>query len=85
MSGHFVAQHKDEILDFLRGSLDELRSVDPVPTIRIDASPANSIEVIFDPAPVARDIGQKLYQKYWGELDVQVEDDGETIRVTWWR
>ncbi len=85
MSGHFVAQHKDEILEFLQSTLDELRSVNPGSNVRIDASPACSIEVTFNPAPPARDIGQMLYQKYWGELDVQVDNGGETLRVTWWR
>jgi hypothetical protein len=86
ISGHYVTEHRDEILDLIRDTINGLEHENRrEPSFRIAESPSGSIEVTFTNAQLARDIGQILHQKYWGELEVQVEDGGESVRVMWWR
>jgi hypothetical protein len=86
MSGLYVVQHEDEILGLIRDSVNGPgNEYQRDPLIRIAETPDRSIEVTFTDARLARDIGRDLYQKYGGELEVQVVDDGRSVRVTWWR
>jgi hypothetical protein len=86
MSGPFVTRHKDEILDFVRQAGARRGYEHHWERIaRTEDVEGSSVEVTFTIARLAAEIGRSLFQKYWGELDVQILDDGEGLRVEWWR
>ena len=85
MSGPYVAQNKGVILGLICDTINGLAQGDhPTSSIRIAENRDRSIKVTFADANLARDIGRNLHQKYKGELDVQVDNGGKSVRVTWW-
>jgi hypothetical protein len=83
MSGPYVAHHKHEILDLIRDATGDPEQ--PESRISVTERPDRSVEVTFAAAQQARDIGRDLYDRFGGELDVQLVDGGASTRIFWWR
>jgi hypothetical protein len=77
-----VSHHKHEILDLIR---DSMGGSEPKSRISVTERSDRSVEVSFAAAQKARDIGRVLYDRFGGELDVQLADGGASARIFWWR
>jgi hypothetical protein len=85
MSGRFVNEHKQEILELVRTAEEGHRSAHPEGhLIDIKEEEDGTVVIKFTSAALARAIGETLYRTYWGELDTTYTDQREKVYITWW-
>jgi hypothetical protein len=85
MSGRFVTDHKQEILELVRTVEEGHRAAHPEDhLIEIKDKKDGSVVITFTSAPLARTVAETLYRAHWGELDTTYTDQRERVHITWW-
>ena len=83
--GHFVAQHKEEILSLVR-NVEQMHTAENLGRIvSMNERKDGSILIRFTAPLLARRVGEALHSHYWGELELEQMNDGSSLRMTWWR
>ena len=83
--GHFISQHKDEILSLVR-KVEQIHAADNLGRI-IDVKERQDAGIVirFTAPLIGRRVGEALHSQYWGELELQQSNDGRSLNMTWWR
>jgi len=85
LSGSFLDQHREEILNLARNAGERAKAEHPLKRIiGIEERDGRIVITTTDPH-LARGIGEALHHAYNGELDFRYADDTELLRVSWKR
>lgn len=85
LSGDFLRDHRQEILNLVRNAESAEKSERPLERIMAISEESDRTLVTTTGIHVARRIGEALSRSYQGELDCRYGDGEDSIRVTWVR
>lgn len=85
LSGAFVHEHREEILNLARNQEEQEKGEHPLHRIINVEERDDGIVINTTDVHLPRRIGQKLFDAYEGEFDFHYDEEGYFIRVTWAR
>lgn len=85
LSGDFLADHKEEIINLVRNKEERAMYVNPLSRIIDIRESDGNIEIRTTTAKLAQRIGQILEKAYKGTVDYKWSDDVKIARVAWSR
>lgn len=85
LTGDFLAQHENEIINLVENVESRGRMEHPLARIIETESSAESMVITTTDTHLARAIGAAIHEAYEGEIDYQFTDDPEFVRITWQR
>jgi hypothetical protein len=85
LSGDFLGDHREEILNLVRNAESAEKAERPMERIMAILEEGGRILVTTTGIHVARRIGEALSRSYQGELDCRYGDGEDSIRVAWAR
>jgi len=85
LSGAFLKEHKDDVLNLIRNEGDRAMAVNPLERI-IDIEGSNThYGVMTTNEKLAQRIGRSLHRAYDGEVTYKWSEDNKLVRVIWHR
>lgn len=85
LSGEFLAQHKDEIMNLIRNKAEQEGKEHPLKRIMDMEEQEGELVITFTDAHLPRGIGEALHRAYEGELDYEYTKEDIMLRVSWHR
>ena len=85
LSGPYLTQHKEEILNAVRQQEVKHREKNPLGRIMEIKEEAGGITITTTEDKLAQKIGREVYKSQRGELHYQWSHDQHMVRVTWMR
>jgi len=85
LSGSFIWDHKEEILNLIRNESGKALGVNPLERIMSMASADGEIEITTTNEKLAQKIGKALHKAYSGEISYKWGGDTKLARVNWYR
>jgi NMD protein affecting ribosome stability and mRNA decay len=86
LSGDFLAQHRDEILNLVRNKAEGETAQHPMKRLMdIEERVDGGLEITFTDVHLPRGVGDAIRRAYEGELDIQYTDEAGIVRVYWTR
>ena len=85
ISGGFLPQHLDEILNLIRNEADKESREHPLKRIIGIEETDNGVQVSTTDLHLARSIGDALRRAYAGKLEYEYTKGGDLLRVSWVR
>jgi NMD protein affecting ribosome stability and mRNA decay len=85
MSGDFLAEHRDEIMNLIHNKVDAERAHHPMKRLMNVENDDGSVVVTFTDNHLPRGVGEAIERAYEGELEIQYTPEAATLRVYWHR
>lgn len=85
MSGGFVEQHRDEILNLIRNIEEREKSEHPLKRIMTVEDQDEALQVTFTDPHLARGAGEAVRHAYQGDLDYHYVEEDTLLRLHWRR
>ncbi len=85
LTGAFIANHKDEILNLVRNQSNKAQNTNPLERIISLESGENEITVTTTNEKLAQRIGRALHKAYSGTIEYRFGEDIKLARVNWRR
>lgn len=85
LSGAFLAEHRDEILQRVRNLETREKNLHPLRRIMAIDANGSGIQITTTDMQLARSLGEAVHDAYKGELDYRYTDESNILRVTWQR
>jgi len=85
LSGDFLAEHKEEILNLIRNKEERSMHTNPLHRIIEIKERPGTIEITTTTDKLAQRIGQMLKKTFSGEVEYKWSDDVKLVRVFWKR
>ncbi len=85
LSGTFLNEHKDEILNLIRNETTKAQAVNPLERVMSMEHTAASMEITTTNEKLAQRIGKALYKAYDGHVEYKWSEDTKLARVNWHR
>ena len=85
ITGGFIWDHRDEILNLIRNESAKALSVNPLERIMSLESDDNEIEITTTNEKLAQRIGRALHKAYRGTVEYKWSGDTRLARVIWHR
>ena len=85
LSGEFLDQHKEEIMNLIHNKAEEEGKEHPLKRIMGMEEQESALVFTFTDAHLPRGIGEALHQAYEGELDYEYTKGDIMLRVSWRR
>lgn len=86
LSGEFLAEHREEILNLVHNKVEEQRTQHPMKRL-MDVTGGDEGEVVltFTDVHLPRGVGEAIANAYEGELEIKYTDEAGIVRATWRR
>ncbi len=85
MTGGFVSQHKEEILNLIRNQSDKAFGINPLGRVMSIEDTPDGMELTTTNEKLAQRIGKALHKAYSGDIEYKWSTDQKTARVYWRR
>lgn len=85
ITGSFYGEHRREILNLVRNVEDQEISEHPLERIMDMKNEGDTLTIRTTGIHVARRIGDALHRSYRGIYDIQYEDEGMAVKISWER
>ncbi len=85
LSGRFVTEHRDEILNLIRNETQRADSVNHLERVMSIESEGDFIEITTTNEKLAQKIGRAVYKAYSGEIEYKWSQGNKLARVEWHR
>lgn len=85
LSGRFIGQHRDEILQLVKHQEETERNEHPMHRIMDIRDENGGVVITTTDIHLPRRIGEAVHHAYQGELDFHYEEESYSIVVTWSR
>ena len=85
LSGGFLKDHREEILNLIRNEGDRARQVNPLERVMGFETLGAGIDVFTTNEKLAQRIGRALHKAYEGRVSYDFSQDTKLARVTWRR
>jgi NMD protein affecting ribosome stability and mRNA decay len=85
LSGPFLLQHRDEIVQLVKNCEEKEKSEHPLERIMSIEQAGNGVEVTTTGIHLAREIAERLHHAYKGELQFHYNKEDNLLRATWSR
>jgi len=85
LSGDFLAQHRDELLNAARHIESKEKMEHPLQRIMAITDESENVVITTTDIHLARGIGDAIHNAYGGHLDLQYGADENLLRVYWHR
>ncbi len=85
LSGEFLKEHKDEILNLVRNEEKAEKAEHPMERIMAIEESDEGVVVKTTGVHLAKRIGHAIAKAYKGDMDIQYGDGEKTIRIAWAR
>jgi NMD protein affecting ribosome stability and mRNA decay len=85
LSGEFLQQHKEEILNLIRNYEEREKKEHPLKRVMNIEEQEQGLLVTFTDPHLARGIGEALHRAYEGEFDFQYTEEEYMLRASWKR
>jgi len=85
LSGKFLSEHKEEIMNLIRNEATKAQSINPLERVISVTSSDDALEVTTTNEKLAQRIGRALYKAYDGEIEYKWSEDTKLARVNWHR
>lgn len=85
LSGGFITDHKEEIMNLIRNQTGKAQSVNPLERIMDMESAGNQIMITTTNEKLAQRIGRAIHKAYSGSIEYQFSPDTKLARVNWTR
>jgi len=85
LSGKFLAQHKEEILNLARNEEENAMGLNPLERIMEIVDRGEEVEITTTSEHLAQRIGRAVQSAYSGELQIKFSEDVKLTRVSWRR
>ena len=85
LSGEFLGQHKEEIMNLIHNIAEKEGKEHPLQRIMGVEDQESGLLFTFTDAHLTRGIGEALHKAYEGELDYEYTKEDIMLRVTWHR
>ena len=85
LTGDFVWEHKEEILNLIRNESGKVLATNPLERIVSLESSDGGIEITTTNEKLAQRIGKALHKAYSGTVEYQWSGDSKLARVLWHR
>ncbi|MCX8052289.1 MAG: BCAM0308 family protein [Armatimonadetes bacterium] len=85
LTGGFVWEHKDEILNLIRNESNKALNVNPLERIMSLRAENGEIEITTTNEKLAQRIGKAIYKAYSGSIEYKWSEDNKLVRVAWHR
>lgn len=85
LTGAFIADHKEEILNLIHNQSDKAQAVNPLERIMDMQSSGNEMMITTTNEKLAQRIGRALHKAYSGTVEYQFGEDTKQARVNWSR
>jgi NMD protein affecting ribosome stability and mRNA decay len=85
LSGDFLAQHRDEIMNLIRNLEAREKAEHPLKRLMAITESEDGLSITFTDAHLARGAGEAIHQAYEGELDYEYTKEDTMLRVSWTR
>jgi NMD protein affecting ribosome stability and mRNA decay len=85
LSGDFLAEHRDEILNLIRNLEAREKAEHPLKRLMAITESEDGLSVTFTDAHLARGAGEAIHHAYEGELDYEYTKEDTMLRVSWTR
>jgi NMD protein affecting ribosome stability and mRNA decay len=85
LSGAFLREHKDEILNLIRNENDQAMAVNPLERIMDIEKADTGIDVLTTNEKLAQRVGRAIHKAYDGEIKYRWSEDNKLVRVSWQR
>lgn len=85
LTGGFVTDHKEEILNLIRNQSGKAQAVNPLERIMDMTSTDGELMITTTNEKLAQRIGRALHKAYSGTIEYQFSEDTKLARVNWRR
>lgn len=85
LTGRFVLDHREEILNLIRNQTRKADLVNPLERIMTLKSQGDGIEITTTNEKLAQRIGKALHKAYSGHIEYKWSGDNRLARVNWHR
>lgn len=85
LTGAFIREHKDEILNLIRNQTGKAQVVNPLERIMDMQSAGDEITITTTNEKLAQRIGRAIHKAYRGSIEYQFGGDTKLARVNWSR
>lgn len=85
MSGAFLSEHKEDIMNLVRNEGDRAKAVNPLERIMGIEGTDGSYNVMTTNEKLAQRIGRALHKAYSGTVAYKWSEDNKLARVSWQR
>ena len=85
LSGKFLADHTDEIMNLVRNVEDREKAAHPMKRIMDIEEQEDGVLITFTDSHLTRGVGEAVNKAYQGDLDFKYTDEDTLLRVTWTR
>ncbi len=85
LTGEFLQEHKDEIINLIKNEEERARGFNPLERIININNGSKGVEVTTTNERLAQRIGKKVKKAFSGEVEYKWSQDTKLLRVTWRR
>ena len=85
LTGAFISNHKDEILNLIRNQSGKAQAVNPLERIMDMQFGDNEITITTTNEKLAQRIGRAIHKAYSGTIEYRFSEDTKLARVNWRR
>lgn len=85
LTGAFVEEHADEILNLIRNESNKAQTVNPLERIIDMQSESDQVLITTTNEKLAQRIGKAVHKAYSGTIEYQFVQDSKLARVNWHR
>lgn len=85
LTGRFVLEHTEEILNLIRNQTRKADSINPLERVMSVESRPDGLELTTTNEKLAQRIGRAVHKAYSGDVEYQWSDDNKQARVYWHR
>lgn len=85
LSGAFLAEHREEIMNLVRNVEEREKTAHPLKRIMDTEEQEGGLLITFTDPHLARGVGEALHDAYKGELDYNYQAEERILRVSWKR
>lgn len=85
LTGQFVIDHKDEILNLIRNETRKADNINPLERVMTMEAQPDGIELTTTNEKLAQRIGRAMHKAYSGEVEYKWSEDNKLARVYWHR
>lgn len=85
LSGLFLREHKEDVLNLVRNESDRAMAINPLERIMEIETKDTTYDVLTTNERLAQRIGKALHKAYSGDVTYKWSEDNKLIRVDWHR
>jgi NMD protein affecting ribosome stability and mRNA decay len=83
LTGAFLQEHKDEIINLIKNEEERARGFNPLERIMKISNGSGKVEISTTNEKLAQRIGKKIKKAFSGEVEYKWSQDTKLLRVTW--